>query len=244
MLHQKSHGKVLPRIVPRMHDITLCSANCRSKFAPWLAPEPPPSSMSALTTSMVIANKRTTTTSIITVTVSTVVVKGPLALISSMIAMAEDGDRATERQAMSSAALNFCAWPTSRRKGRKVGPQRSVVEMEPMYVTTTNEPKILTALVKFSRTSLRLSLPPAERPMKPRATSLNHSNFFESCTVTKLVPYGPRTMPKKRKIVMAGKPNPESRLPKVFAAIPAMKSMSRAAPTSEKHIAVHPVIQQ
>ena len=69
-------------------------------------------------------------------------------------------------------------------------------------------------------------------------------SFRESSFPTTFVPYGPRTMPKKRKMVIAGKPNPASRLPNVCADIPAMKSMRSAPEISEKQYATQPLFQQ
>ena len=104
---------------PSTTERRVCCMNSSSRLPPPSAPpSPAPPSCSELTTSCVSAKSSTTTTSISTVTVRTVVVKGPLACSSSMIAMAEEGERATARQAMSSAADILSLSVTSTRKGR------------------------------------------------------------------------------------------------------------------------------
>mmetsp|Transcript_29066 Transcript_29066/g.92918 ORF Transcript_29066/g.92918 Transcript_29066/m.92918 type:complete len:218 (+) Transcript_29066:493-1146(+) len=215
-------------------------------MAPAAAPPPPsppsasPAAVRALTTSCVRAKRRTTTTSISTVTVRTVVVKGPLACSSSMIAMAEEGERATARQAMSSAAEMRCDSGKSTRKGRKRSPRARVLSTDATHVTETRPVRTETAADRFSRTSLRWSLPPADRPMKPRATLLSQVSLAASSADTMFVPYGPATTPKKRNVVMAGKPSPDSSEPKVCADIPTRRRRRRAGAISLEHSATHP----
>ena len=59
------------------------------------------------------SKRRTTTTSIRMVTVREMVVKGPCAFISEMMAMADEGERATARHEMSSAAASWSPKPSA-----------------------------------------------------------------------------------------------------------------------------------
>ena len=80
-------------------------------------------SSSAFATMREIEKSTTTTTSIMTVTASTTVVNGPLALSSEMMAMAEEGERATERHAMRSATASCCPPSRAVKKGMTDGPK-------------------------------------------------------------------------------------------------------------------------
>ena len=119
-LHQRKKGSALPIPMPMSTETISWKKNCSSSLsglcpfsaaAPWLMLE---SSVSWSTTRSVKVYMSTTTTSISTVTVRTVVVNGPLACISSMMAIADEGERATARHASSSTAASFSAgarWP-------------------------------------------------------------------------------------------------------------------------------------
>mmetsp|Transcript_36895 Transcript_36895/g.119074 ORF Transcript_36895/g.119074 Transcript_36895/m.119074 type:complete len:308 (-) Transcript_36895:269-1192(-) len=237
----KMSGIEKPIRQPSTTERRVCCMNSSSRLPPPSAPpSPAPPSCSELTTSCVSAKSSTTTTSISTVTVRTVVVKGPLACSSSMIAMAEDGERATARHAMISAAEMRCDSGKSTRKGRKRSPRARVLSMDATHVTETRPVRTETAADKFSRTSLRWSLPPADRPMKPSATSLSQRRRRDSSEETTSQPYGPATTPKKRKVVMAGKPSPDSSEPKVCADIPTRRRRRSAGAISLEHSATHP----
>ena len=74
----------------------------------------------------VIVKSTTTTTSIITVTASTSVVKGPFAFSSEMMAMADEGERATARHAMSRAAASCCDSVSTEKKGMNQPPKNMI----------------------------------------------------------------------------------------------------------------------
>jgi len=80
---------------------------------------------------LVKAKSSTTTTSIRMVTVREMVVNGPCAFISEMIAMADEGERATARHAMSSDAASLSPNSSAPRKGMKRSPTSSVTERVP-----------------------------------------------------------------------------------------------------------------
>ena len=86
---------------------------------------------SAVATRRVIEKSITTTTSIMTVTARTTVVNGPFALSSEMMAMADEGERATERHAMRRAAAVWPEAPRAPKNGINVGPRRSITTRQP-----------------------------------------------------------------------------------------------------------------
>src|SRR5680860_1349560 len=93
-LVKKGNRRNLPKTIPRPTE-TANSKNKITKNKTSVAS----SLMSAFAMDKQMANKMITKTSFITVTPITVLVKGPLALISLMTAMADEGERATKMTA-------------------------------------------------------------------------------------------------------------------------------------------------
>mmetsp|Transcript_23805 Transcript_23805/g.51335 ORF Transcript_23805/g.51335 Transcript_23805/m.51335 type:complete len:269 (-) Transcript_23805:588-1394(-) len=164
--------KSLPRPTPKTMEMSVCPANIERTAA--AEADSPLSGLatSASTSNCVSAKRRTTTTSMKTVTVSTVVVKGPLACSSSMMAMAEEGERATARHAMSKETAKREGKSRCATKGRKYEPSSSVETIETAYVTHVTPPRTHSVALRFCFTSLTCNFPPADMPIKPSASWL------------------------------------------------------------------------
>mmetsp|Transcript_24212 Transcript_24212/g.56280 ORF Transcript_24212/g.56280 Transcript_24212/m.56280 type:complete len:203 (+) Transcript_24212:275-883(+) len=111
-------AKPLPNAQPSTIEMNVCAANLQMTICGGLTSLSARGAICA-TRSCITANSITTTTSTTTVTASTMVVKGPLAWSSSMMAIAEEGERATARLANISATASCWSGPSSGRKGMK-----------------------------------------------------------------------------------------------------------------------------
>mmetsp|Transcript_14890 Transcript_14890/g.44566 ORF Transcript_14890/g.44566 Transcript_14890/m.44566 type:complete len:201 (-) Transcript_14890:372-974(-) len=93
--------------------------------------------------------------------------------------------------------------------------------------------------------SLTWKWPPAERPMKPRATSEIHESISICLRLIMPRPKGPQSRPKPRKSVIDGKPgrNSEMILPNVWPAMQMMAKVKEMSESSVMHAMMHPAFQ-
>ena len=59
------------------------------------------------------------------------------------MAMAEEGERATERHAMRRHAASFCAGASAPKKGMKASPSAYVAQSTPEYVSSTSDVRMM-----------------------------------------------------------------------------------------------------
>ena len=131
----------------------------------------PASGAIAWTVRSVTAKRSTTITSISTVTESTAVVKRPCAPSSETSAIADDGERATARHATRSATAKLSRGSIFAVSGRN-GAAAIRPPSTSAYVTPTRPSSTDITRRSWPRSSDSRNFEPAEKPMKPIASSL------------------------------------------------------------------------
>ena len=128
----------------------------------------------------VIAKMMITNTSIVTVTPITVLVKGPLALISLITAIAEEGDLATKMVANNMDTAIFDAVFKSTINGI-LSAKKKTIKLVKVKVKRNWLMVIHLILFNLLRRSSKYNSAPAEKAMMDKAISFKKFNLTSAC---------------------------------------------------------------